>query len=117
MEFEIGDETLDFASLLDLFTSLESNFAESLLFPTISFFEGPCDWVIKPYNTSAISISSSSGFEDNDFDDDFGGLGLGPLGFIFFRTEALEEDGEIGAAGGVEVEAKLALTGEFEAWR
>ncbi|KAI7983436.1 hypothetical protein LOK49_LG15G02017 [Camellia lanceoleosa] len=30
-------------------------------------FDGPCNWV-KPYNTSAISISSSSGFEDNDFD-------------------------------------------------
>ena len=68
---EVGDETLDFASLLDVFNSL----------PTISFFEGPCDWVIMPYNTSAISISSSSGFDEDDFVDDLGGLSLGPFGF------------------------------------
>lgn len=84
---------------------------------------------MRPYKTSAISISSSSGFEEDDFDDDFGGLGFEPpFGFcktqkvtklishktkgyvnsltlffqeqtIFFRTETFEDEGDKGTAG------------------
>lgn len=56
-ELEIGEETLDFASLVDLFTSRESNFSES--FAMISCLEGPCDCLITA-NASATSISISS---------------------------------------------------------
>lgn len=53
--FDIGDETLDLASLVDLLTSLASNLIESVT--KISCLVGPC---VIPYNTSAISISISS---------------------------------------------------------
>lgn len=87
-ELEIGDETLDFASLLDLLLlllllllliSLEAESA-----PTISCFDGPCGCLIIPYKTSAISISisiSSWADDDNLLVVDFGGLCFGPLGF------------------------------------
>ena len=86
-EFEIGDEILDFASLLDLLSSPGSKLGES--FAVISFFDEPCVCVIRPYNTSAISISSSSGFEEDDFNDDFGGRGLDPLSFYKIRSYVL----------------------------
>ncbi|KAL2535988.1 Uncharacterized protein Fot_17379 [Forsythia ovata] len=61
VELDIGEETCDFPSMLDLLTSLESSFLE----------EEPCDCPLIPYNTSAISISTSSGFKELDFDDAF----------------------------------------------
>lgn len=60
-ELEIGEETLDLASPVDLLllllllVSLETKSA-----PTISCLDGPCGCLIIPYKTSAISISISS---------------------------------------------------------
>lgn len=78
-ELEIGDETLDFASVVDF----GSNFIESVV-------EGSClggAWgcLIIPYNTSAISISISSWAMDDGFEEDLSGRSLGPVCFYNSR--------------------------------
>lgn len=86
-ELEIGDETLDLASTVDLWllTSLKSNLIESFA-TTISGFVGTWGCLINPYNTSAISISISSWAEEVNLVQDFGSLCLGPLGFYNGKT-------------------------------
>ena len=80
VELEIGEETLDLASVDDLLASLES-------LVKLSCFESPCGCLNIPYNTSAISISISSwAAEDDDFVVDFGGRSFGPLGFYNGRN-------------------------------
>lgn len=109
---ELGEDTLDFASLHVPFSAL--------LLVVVSGLDGNC--LVIPKSTSATSNSIS--WTDEGGLEFLGGRSLFPLppplsGFIFFLTEAVEEDGEMGVveAGGGGGAGGLGLAGEVEAWR
>ena len=76
---EIGDETLDFASVVDF----GSNFIESVV-EDGSCLGGAWGCLIIPYKTSAISISISSWAMGDGFED-LSGRSLGPVCFYNSR--------------------------------
>lgn len=103
---ELGEDTRDFASLHVPFSAL-----------LVSGLVGTC--LVIPKSTSATSNSISWTAEGGlEF---LGGRSLLPLpplsGFIFFLTDAVEDDGEMGVVEAAAGAGGLGLAGEVEACR